>query len=107
MSGFNLQCYAGGAGNEPGPWIEKVAAKMGPSFDAKSFVRPGLWARHGQGCEEGECPEAIHTTIAAWHQSGIVGAWVWQLDELLQCESSGACAGPMTIAAYAEAILEG
>jgi hypothetical protein len=108
VSGFNLQCYAGGAGNEPGPWIEAIEAKMGPGFDAKSFVRPGLWGRHGQNCEEGECPEAIHANVALWSgNAGIVGAWVWQLDELLACEASGTCSGPMTIAAYAEAILDG
>jgi hypothetical protein len=107
VSGFNLQCYAGGAGNEPGPWIEAVEAKMGPGFDAKSFVRPGLWARHGKSCDEGECPEAIRVNIGGWSQYGIVGAWIWQLDELLDCENSGACSGPMTIAAYAEAILDG
>jgi hypothetical protein len=108
VSGFNLQCYAGGGGNEPGPWIKAVEAKMGPAFDAKSFVRPGLWARHGQDCDEGECPDAIRTNIGLWSgSSGITGAWIWQLDELLGCQSSGVCSGPMTIAAYAEAILDG
>lgn len=106
VSGFNLQCYAGGTGNEPGPWIEKVAKKMGPSFDAKTFVWPGLWARHGQGCEEGECPEEIASTLTGWEPSGIDGAWIWLLDEVLQCESSGACSGPMTVAAYADAIVK-
>jgi hypothetical protein len=53
VSGFNLQCYAGGASNEPDPWIEAVEAKMGSGFDAKSFVRPGLWGRHGEECALG------------------------------------------------------
>lgn len=106
--GFNLQCYAGGEGNEPGPWIEAIEAKMRPGFDAKSFVRPGLWGRHGRECQEGECPETIEVKIGGWSgSSGITGAWVWQLDELLQCVDSEVCSGPMTIAAYADAILGG
>jgi hypothetical protein len=106
VSGFNLQCYSGGEDNEPGPWIEAVAKAMGSGFDAKSFVRPGLWARHGDGCQEGECPDVMRTKIEGWSDSsGIVGAWVWMLDELWECWNSEVCRGPITAAAYAEEIL--
>ncbi|HEX5525988.1 MAG TPA: hypothetical protein VFX44_02185 [Solirubrobacterales bacterium] len=108
VSGFNLQCYSGGAGNTPGPWIEAVAEAMGPDFDAKGFVRPGFKCRRGADCTEGDCPGSIEETLREWSSSGIQGGWVWRLDWVLRCERSGSCSGqPMGVAAYAQAIAHG
>jgi len=106
--GFNLQCYAGGAGNTPGPWIDAVADAMGSDFDAAGFVLPGLWCANGEDCSDGQCPDSIEQTFKAWQSSKIRGGWIWMLDDLLKCESSGACSGgPMDVAAYANAIVNG
>jgi hypothetical protein len=110
VSGFNLQCYSGGGGNNPETWIEAIAEAMGPHFDAKGFVRPGLWSRHGegQGCEEGECPDSVEETLRGWKPSGIQGGWIWLLDDVIKCEGSGSCSGQsMDVAAYAKAIVAG
>jgi len=107
VSGFNLQCYAGGSGNEPGQWISEVAKAMGPGFDAKRFVRPGLWCRHGKHCREGECPKSVFETLRGWKSSGIDGGWIWMLGELEGCRDSGVCQEPMDTTAYAKAIVNG
>lgn len=105
--GFNLQCYSGGEGNSPGPWIQAVAEAMGPDFDAAGFVRPGLWcANTPPDCSQGQCPDSIESTLKGWQPSGIRGGWIWLLDDLLKCQDSGACTGgSMDIAAYANAIV--
>lgn len=106
VTGFNLQCYAGGEGNTPGPWIEAVAEAMGPGFDAKGFVRPGLRCRRGANCAESDCPDSIEGKLRGWSSSGIQGGWVWRLDWVLKCQGSGSCSGQsMDVAAYAKAIV--
>jgi hypothetical protein len=108
VTGFNLQCYAGGAKNTPGPWIKEIARVMGRDFDAKGFVRPGLRCRRGNRCTEGECPDSIERKFHDWSSSGIQGGWIWRLDWLLKCQKSGACSGQsMDVAAYAKAIAAG
>jgi hypothetical protein len=105
VTGFNLQCYSGGAGNTPSPWIEAIAEAMGPDFDAKGFVSPGFKCRRGADCSEGDCPDSIEETLRDWSSSGIQGGWIWRLDWVLKCQESGSCSGqPMDIAAYAKAI---
>lgn len=107
VSSFNLQCYAGGGENEPGDWIEDVQAAMGPGFDAKRFVRPGLWCRNGESCEAGHCPKEIFETFRDWKGTGIDGGWIWMLDDVEHCRGSGACGGPMDTSDYAKAIVNG
>lgn len=108
VTGFNLQCYAGGASNTPGPWIEEVARAMGPDFDAKGFVRPGLRCRRGHRCTEGECPDTFERKFREWSSTGIRGGWAWRLDWVLKCQDSGSCSGgPLDVAAYAKAIVDG
>jgi hypothetical protein len=111
VTGFNLQCYAGGAGNSPAEWIDAIEAVMPPEFDAKGFVSPGLWCVHDDGngghCNEGRCPDDIASQLGDWRSTGIRGGWIWLLDDVLNCESSGKCTGAMSTAAYAQAIADG
>jgi hypothetical protein len=107
VTGFNLQCYAGGAGNTPQTWIDAIAQTMGSGFPAASFVYPGLWCRNGDGCAEGDCPGDITNQFAGWKSSGIQGGFIWLYDDLQKCESSQACPGSMNAAAYANAIVQG
>jgi hypothetical protein len=107
VTGFNLQCYAGGASNTPGPWIDAIAEQMGPDFPASTFVFPGLWCRNGNDCASGECPDGISERFTAWKSSGIDGGFIWLYDDILHCENSGICPGPMNAAAYAGAIVKG
>jgi hypothetical protein len=105
VTAFNLQCYSGGTGNDPADWIAAIQGAMGPDFDAEGMVLPGLWCTNGPGCDEGQCPDSIQQTFAGWKPTGIRGGWIWLLDDVIKCESSGACSGgPMGTAAYAAAI---
>lgn len=109
VTGFNLQCYAGGGGNTPQPWIDAIAQRMGSGFPAASFVYPGLWCRNGDGCAAGECPGDISSQFASWKSSGIQGGFIWLYDDIQKCEGSGACGSDvsMNAAAYANAIVQG
>lgn len=105
VTAFNLQCYAGGAGNTPGTWIAAIQKKMGTGFDVQGFVVPGLWCRHGQGCQEGQCPDAIHQQLENWNTTGIEGGFIWLYDDIESCKSSDVCSGSMSSADYAHAII--
>lgn len=110
VTGFNLQCYSGGGRNNPATWIQAIQAKMGPNFDAPGFVFPGLWCKNGDTCESGQCPtgfNSIANRFNEWQSTGIQGGFIWLYDDILHCESSGVCPGPMNTAAYASAITQG
>ncbi len=102
-----MNCYAGGSGNDPQTWITAIQQKMGSGLDAKAFVYPGLWCRHGEGCEAGMCPSAITGQFRDWKPEGIQGGFIWLYDDLQKCKDSGACGGSMDTAAYAAAIVQG
>lgn len=108
VSGFYLQCYAGGSSNTPGPWIKAVQNKMGPDYDAAALIKPGLWCANGPNCDQGQCPSSIESTFANWKSTGITTGWIWLWDDINSCESSGGCNGePMDTAAYATAVANG
>lgn len=89
VTGFNLQCYAGGSYNTPGPWIQAIKQEMGSDFDAKGFVFPGLWSQHGKHCSQGDLPDKIHHKLHEWQKSaGIEGAFLWLYDDLADCGGS-------------------
>jgi len=100
VTAFHLQCYAGGTGNEPGAWIRQIAESLGPAFDAAALVRPGLWCRHGEGCTEGDAPEAMADAFRTWKADGVRGGFVWLYDDLRACPA-------FTAADYARALRKG
>jgi len=89
-----------GTGNEPGAWICQIAASLGPAFDAAALVRPGLWCRHGEGCTEGDAPEAMADAFRTWKADGVRGGFVWLYDDLRACPA-------FTAADYARALRKG
>jgi hypothetical protein len=110
VTGFNLQCYAGGAINTPEQWIEYITAKMGTAFPAASLVYPGLWCYPGDPTSSGGagcCPDAVTDEFADWKSSGIQGGFIWRYDDIQQQLGKGGCAGAMDTAAYARAIVRG
>jgi hypothetical protein len=117
VTGFNLQCYDGGAGNDPQDWITAIQSAMGSSFDAKGFVFPGLWCVHPTDatppvCAAGydnSCPAVVTSTLQGWQSEGIQGGWIYLYDAIQSCINSGACGSgvAMDAAAYANAIVQG
>ena len=87
-----LQCYAGGAGNDPASWN---------TYFAGLKVMPGLWCRNGAGCTSGDSPSSVAAKMQNWKVSAdIPGGFMWLFDDMLACSSQG------SPAAYAAAINE-
>ncbi|HEY5912909.1 MAG TPA: lysyl endopeptidase [Verrucomicrobiae bacterium] len=80
-----LQCYAGGAGNNPSSWN---------SYFGGMKVTPGLWCAHGTCCAEGDTPASVSSKILAWkNAAAIPGGFMWLYDDMLSCSSRGTAAG--------------
>ncbi len=112
VTGFNLQCYDGGANNDPQDWITAIQNAMGGTFDAKGFVFPGFWCVHPPACTPGYdnfCPATVTSTLQGWQPEGIQGGWIYIYDAIENCLNSQACGSgvPMDAAAYASAITAG
>lgn len=69
--GFNLQCYAGGGGNDPADWIRALRARLGTGFPA-SFVIPGV--------DTGGGPAQVRAQFAGWAGDGIGGGFLWTFE---------------------------
>jgi hypothetical protein len=103
VSAFHLQCYAGGAWNQPQDWIDRIDASLGGG-GARGLVQPGLWGRHGGDCRDGDGPEAVAARFGAWKTPGIRGGFIWLYDELRNCGRPGSPDGTEA-RAYAQAIV--
>ena len=102
--GLNLQCYAGGAGNDPHDWIQALNQTMGSGFQAEALVWPGLWCLNGTGCDQGTPPADMQTQFRQWNQNdSISGGFVWLYDDILHCKPSTG----KTTADYAQALRQG
>ena len=85
-----LQCYAGGAGNNPANWT---------AYFPGMKVSPGLWCSNGAGCASGDNPGSVASKMLAWRLSAsIPGGFMWLYDDMQTCSSQG------SPAAYAYAI---
>lgn len=102
VTGFNLQCYAGGSGNigyvKQG-WIDPLQKAMGPNFDAPAFINPGLWCKHGDDCMQGMDPKQINSQFKKWKKDKIQGGFIWLYDDIEKCGNDPE--------AYADAIISG
>jgi hypothetical protein len=116
VTGFNLQCYDGGATNDPQDWITAIQNQMGTSFDAKGFVYPGFWCVHPAAvtrvCTAGsdnDCPDTVTSRLQGWQSEGIQGGWIYLYDAIVDCLKSESCGAgtSMDTAAYASAIFAG
>lgn len=84
-----LQCYSGGAGNNPSTWN---------GYFGGLKVSPGLWCKHGTGCTSGDSAATVTTKMSNWKNSpGIPGGWMWLHDDMLKCTAN-------SMADYATAI---
>lgn len=117
VTGFNLQCYAGGGinlGNEQAWWADPMNKAMPAGFDAYSFITPGLWCRaydtQHKVWEYGTlCPDQVQSQCVTWKGMGFKDTFIWVYDDLqtaLKYTGSG-CSGSMATAAYAKAIVKG
>lgn len=90
---WNLQCYSGGAGNDPAQWVKSLPTDAGIA-DPAAYIVPGYDASL-------QDPASIEQTFQGLAQSdpGITGGFVWN--------SSAIFASPYTPYDYAQAIING
>ena len=94
---FNLQCYAGGSGNDPQSWATAITAAI-PSFNTKSFLLASDWARTNNG--SGDSPAGVQALLSGFQGDPCVGgAFIWNLDIILNNRAGG-----YTMANYVQAI---
>lgn len=102
---FNLQCYAGGAGNTAPGWAVSLAeyqlTKPAGVANPAAFMVPGYWPVNGDKCGAGEPPSGIQATFAALRTAGTQGGFIWNSRDIFICQPGGGCS------AYAQAILDG
>jgi len=105
---MNLQCYAGGAGNDPRSWVSAVKSAGAGITNPGAFIVPGYWVANGG--EGNTCPTALQSTLASLAGSGIDGAFLWNSGDMFANESpnSPLCSNNSTMPdAYANAIRTG
>ncbi len=72
VSHFNLQCYAGGSGNDPNTWQQAVN-KSG----VKIPVYPGM-------ANSESSTSQIQSNFQKWKNQGITGGFMWLYDDILK-----------------------
>lgn len=96
---FNLQCYAGGAGNQPEPWSKAITNKL-PKFNTDEYILVSNWTRTDDGTPFS--PEEVGDYIKSLSGSACVGgAFLWNLDNIVQNMKTDST---YTIKAYANAV---
>jgi len=70
VTAFNLQCYSGGTGNDPGQW-ESAVQQAGYAIP----VYPGLLI-------QGSTPASIESQFAAWETEGVNGGFYFIYDSI-------------------------
>lgn len=79
-----LQCYDGGAGNNPATWKSSLGMN----------VIPGLWCLHGGA---GDSADTVYSKLSSWKSSSD-GGFMWLYDDMQKLAS------PNSTADYANAI---
>lgn len=104
VTGFNLQCYSGGTGQDPQVWAEQISQRLGwPGQRGAAYVIPGLWCGHGDGCDQGSWPNNVFDHFKGWAPLGIQGGFIWLYDDIQKCQGSSGSGSK----AYAGAIAAG
>jgi len=103
VSWFNLQCYAGGAYNDPEAWVNKIKNYQSPLgiSDESAFIIPGYWVKP----EGDKCPSDICQTFS---NLKVKGGFIWNTKDIFASEDSPTlCSSPTTPTDYANAIING
>lgn len=106
---MNLQCYAGGGGNTPQPWVQAVASAENTGIaNPQAFIVPGYAVAGAES--DGMCPSDLKSTFAGLAGTGTTGGFLWNSGAIWNAEASGQplCSGAVaTPADYALAIQNG
>lgn len=115
---WNLQCYDGGAGNDPGQWAQAITKAI-PGFDTTGFILAGDWSRYLDKPRSdpatwywaGDCPPAMQSLMAGYQgEPSVGGGFVWTIDQIIgyaasqQQKPDPAPCGSVDMASYVQAI---
>ena len=100
---MNLQCYAGGGGNDQilNQWIASVKGANAGVADPAAFIVPGFAVAGSES--DGQTPSQLQQTFAGLSASGVTGGFLWNSGAIF----SGEPGVGYTPADYAEAISQG
>lgn len=96
---WNLQCYDGGAGNDPATWAAAIQKAI-PGFNTDGFILAGDWSRLWNGQYwQGDCPNQVQSMLSPFKpESCVGGAFIWTIDDMInyaaiskQHPDSGSC----------------
>ena len=83
---WNLQCYAGGGGNDPATWAGYIKSAI-PGFNTDRYILASDWTRfwdNTHGTWSGDCPPDTESLLA--HFKGelcVGGAFLWTVDQII------------------------
>jgi len=113
ITGFDLQTYDGGDGQDPCTWIREIKNQMGKDFDAENFVFPGFAVKTLE-LGGAMCPDEIQSNMSKWKKEcKLNGGWLWRVEEIIDPDPGvgdlGFCnmSSRPTIEDYAKALLDG
>lgn len=100
---MNLQCYAGGGGNDRilGQWIASVQNANAGVADPAAFVVPGFAVSGSES--DGQTPAQMKATFARLSGQGTAGGFLWNSGAIFDGEAGSG----YTPADYASAITQG
>lgn len=117
---WNLQCYSGGASNDPSEWVSSLYDQMKakyPDFDANKYIVPGLAARYYNTWDqqwEGDCPASLCSRFSGWaSEANLPGGFIWNYDAILDTVANRnahggcGCTGSVDLGAYGTAMIDG
>ncbi|MEO5645310.1 MAG: hypothetical protein ABIQ40_03585 [Bacteroidia bacterium] len=114
---WNLQCYAGGSGNDPQIWAGYITQVL-PNFNTTRYILASDWSRFWNSDGnywQGDCPNDTESLLAGFKAETCVGgAFIWTLDQILGFDTmdkahpgSGCSSGGGSQEAYVNAIRQG
>ena len=85
---WNLQCYAGGGGNNPEHWAKAIKQAL-PTFNVDGYILASDWTRFWNSSAippqwQGDCPTAVKSLLSQFSgQSCVGGGFIWTIDQIL------------------------
>ena len=93
---WNLQCYAGGDGNDPQTWAGYISQAI-PNFDTTGYIMGSDWSRFYNTEDqqwEGDLPfstcpgGSVYTLFKPWSsENSIGGGFLWNADQVFEYEA--------------------
>ena len=83
---WNLQCYAGGQGNNPVDWANAIKKAL-PKFNTDGYILASDWSRFWNTQDkawEGDCPAAVKSLLSQFSgEACIGGGFIWTIDQII------------------------